>query len=78
MAAIAPLVERFMDGSDPIAHPTPLLTGQDLMVSLELPAGPQIGKLLAALQLARAEYKITNRAEALEMARALVAGEGEG
>lgn len=66
LEAIVPLVKRFLDASDPVSHPTPLLTGQDLMTALHLPAGPQIGQLLATLQLARAEGKISNRDQALE------------
>jgi len=72
VAAIAPLVNRFLTPGDPVAHPTPLLTGQDLMTALNLPAGPRIGKLLAAIQLARAEAKITTPIEALQLAETLV------
>ena len=72
VAAIVPLVNRFLTPSDPVAHPTPLLTGQDLMTALNLPAGPRIGKLLAAIQLARAEAKITTPIEALQLAETLV------
>lgn len=71
LEAIAPLIQRFLDQSDPVAHPTSLLTGQDLMSALNLSPGPQIGQLLAALQLARAEGKITNRNQALEFAATL-------
>lgn len=76
LAAIAPLVQRFLDPEDPVAHPTPLLTGQDLMAALNLPPGPRIGQLLAALQLARAEHKISNQASALALAKAWLAAEG--
>lgn len=69
------LVSRFLDPIDPIAHPTPILSGQDLMTALQLPAGPQIGRLLAALQLARAEGKIITRQDALDYAGTLVAVE---
>lgn len=72
VAAIVPLVNRFLTPGDPVAHPTPLLTGQDLMTALNLPAGPRIGKLLAAIQLARAEAKITTPIEALQLAETLV------
>jgi len=67
--AISPLIERFLNPEDPVAHPTPLLTGQDLMKSLNIPAGPLVGQLLAALQLARAESKIASIEEALQLAR---------
>ncbi len=72
VAAIVPLVNRFLTPGDPVAHPMPLLTGQDLMTALNLPAGPRIGKLLAAIQLARAEAKITTPIEALQLAATLV------
>jgi tRNA nucleotidyltransferase (CCA-adding enzyme) len=75
IAGIMSLVDRFLDLSDPVAHPTAVLTGQDLMSTLKLPPGPQIGRLLAALQLARAEGKIITRDDALEWARFLVATE---
>lgn len=68
------LVRRFLDPADPVAHPTPLLTGQDLMKSLGLSAGPQIGQLLADIQLARAEGKITTAPEALDLAARLING----
>lgn len=69
--AIAPLVERFLDPRDPVAHPTPLLTGRDLMTQLKLPPGPQIGQLLEALQIAQAEGKISTPEEALQFAQVL-------
>ncbi|MCY7323888.1 MAG: CCA tRNA nucleotidyltransferase [Phormidesmis sp. CAN_BIN36] len=68
LEAIAALITRFLDADDPVAHPVPLLTGQDLMSALRIPAGPMIGQLLAALQLARAEGKVANREDALTLA----------
>ncbi|XGW00296.1 MAG: CCA tRNA nucleotidyltransferase [Leptolyngbya sp. BL-A-14] len=72
LEAIAPLIDRFLTPKDPVAHASPLLTGQDLMTALQLPAGPRIGRLLAAIQLARAEAKITTPAEALQLAALLI------
>ncbi len=72
LEAIAPLIHRFLTPNDPVAHPVPFLTGQDLMSTLHLPAGPRIGQLLAAIQLARAEGKIATVEEALELAARLV------
>ncbi|MBD2097500.1 CCA tRNA nucleotidyltransferase [Trichocoleus sp. FACHB-591] len=62
------LIERFLTPDDPVAHPMPLVSGQDLMTHLKLAAGPQIGQLLAEIQLARAEGLITTPANALELA----------
>lgn len=69
---IAPLIDRFLSPHDPVAHPTPPLTGRDLMAALKLPPGPKIGQLLEAIQLARAENKLQTREEALELAKKLL------
>ncbi len=66
--AIAPLCSRFLTATDPIAHPSPLLTGCDLMTTLHIPAGPCIGQLLEALQVAQAEGKIGTSQDALTFA----------
>ncbi len=70
--ALAPLLNRFLTPTDPVAHPSPLLTGRDLMTALQLPAGPRIGQLLEALQLAQAEEKIATAQEALTFAESLI------
>lgn len=64
------LIDRFLNPHDPIAHPTPPLTGRDLMQTLKLPPGPKIGQLLEALQLAQAEGNVTCRETALAYAQA--------
>ena len=69
---VAMLIDRFLDPTDPVAHPSPILTGQDLISILQIPPSPQIGKLLAALQLARAEGRISTREEAVKFARSLL------
>lgn len=71
--AIAPLVQHFLTPDDPVAHPTPLLSGQDLMTHLQLRAGPQIGRLLEAIQLARVDGQVESAAEALQLAQTLIA-----
>lgn len=72
IATVAPLIERYLTPDDPIAHPSPLLTGRDLMAQLNLPPSPTIGHLLEAIQLARAEGKISTGLEALDFARTLI------
>ncbi|NES74176.1 MAG: CCA tRNA nucleotidyltransferase, partial [Okeania sp. SIO2D1] len=64
-AEIAPLITAYLNPDDQKAHPTPLLTGKEIMEYLNLPPSPKIGKLLTEIQLARIEGKITNREEAL-------------
>lgn len=70
--AIAPLINRYLNPDDQVAHPTPLVTGNELMTALKLRSGPQVGQLLNALGLARAEGKISTAAEAIELASQLL------
>lgn len=70
--AIAPLINRYLTPDDPVAHPTPLVTGKDLMQALQLPAGPKVGELLTAIQLACIEGKVSTPAEALKFAAQVV------
>ena len=70
--AIAPLINRYLNPEDQVAHPKPLITGKDLMQALKLPPSPQVGKLLTDIQLARIEGKITTPAQALELAAEIV------
>jgi tRNA nucleotidyltransferase (CCA-adding enzyme) len=69
LESIKPLVQRFLTLSDPVAHPVPPITGRDLMTTLQLAPGPQIGQLLEAVQLAQAEGQVHSYQEALDFAR---------
>jgi tRNA nucleotidyltransferase (CCA-adding enzyme) len=66
------LVKRYLRPTDPVAHPTPLVTGRDLMQQLGLPPSPVIGRILETLQLAHAEGKIDSAEAALAFAKTLV------
>jgi tRNA nucleotidyltransferase (CCA-adding enzyme) len=72
LGAIDPLVQRYLNPTDPVAHSQLPLTGQDLMTQLNLPPGPLIGQLLAALQLAKAEGKFSTLAEAFAIAAEMI------
>lgn len=61
---ILPLIQRFLQTNDPVAHPSPLITGRELMATLDIAPGPQIGQLLEAIQVARAEGKIQTAEDA--------------
>jgi putative nucleotidyltransferase with HDIG domain len=54
-----------------IVHPPRLLSGQDIMSELELPEGPAIGRLLAAIEEAQAAGDVHDREGALAFARTL-------
>ncbi|AFZ21470.1 CCA tRNA nucleotidyltransferase [Allocoleopsis franciscana] len=69
---VTPLINRYFTPDDPVAHPTQLVTGKNLMRSLDLPAGRQIGQLLTAIGVARAEGRISTAAQALEFAAQMI------
>jgi tRNA nucleotidyltransferase (CCA-adding enzyme) len=73
LASLRSLIHGYLDPEDQMAHPTPLLSGQDLMQGLGISPSPKVGQLLAALQLARAEAEITTPEEALAFARSCLA-----
>jgi len=67
--AIAPLIDLYLDSSNPIAHPQPLISGRELMQALHLHPSPLVGELLDAIQLAQAEGAIATREEAIHWAK---------
>ncbi len=68
MSAVAPLINRYLDESDRAAHPRPLVTGRDLLQSLDLSPSPLIGELLTEIQIAHIEGKVETPEEALQFA----------
>ena len=66
------LVDRYLDPNDPVAHPTSLVTGHDLIEALQIPPSPQIGKLLTEIHLAKIRGEIATSDEAIEFARQLI------
>lgn len=52
--------------------PPPLLSGVDLIRKLSVPAGPEIGSLLAEVRRAQLDGAITTRADALALVRTLI------
>jgi tRNA nucleotidyltransferase (CCA-adding enzyme) len=65
---IIPLIERYLSPEDKVAHPQPLITGNDLIKDLQLKPSPEIGRLLTEVQIAQIEGIIHSREEALEFA----------
>jgi poly(A) polymerase len=53
-------------------RPAPLLRGDDLVRSLDLAPGPEVGRLLEAIAEARFAGEVTDREQALEHARRLL------
>lgn len=72
MDEISLLINRYLDADDIVAHPTQLVSGNDLMEYLNVPRSPQIGQLLMEIQLARVEGRISTREAALKLAAELI------
>lgn len=66
---IAPLITRYLNPDDPVAHPSQILTGGDIILALKIPASPLIGKLLTEVAIAQAEGLVTTREQALDFVR---------
>ncbi|MEH1857675.1 MAG: CCA tRNA nucleotidyltransferase [Nostoc sp.] len=71
---LAPLINRYLNPDDAIAHPTPLVSGKELIIALDIPASPVIGQLLTEIGVAQAEGKLSTPTEAIAYARQLIDG----
>ncbi|WP_414571988.1 CCA tRNA nucleotidyltransferase [Nostoc sp. CCY 9925] len=75
----APLINRYLNPDDLVAHPTTLVSGKELIIALDIPASPIVGKLLTEIAIAQAEGKVSTATEGIALARHLIkAGEAEG
>ncbi|MCP6758604.1 MAG: CCA tRNA nucleotidyltransferase [Fischerella sp. CENA71] len=70
--AIAPLMNRYLNPNDLVAHPTPLVSGKDIMLALNIPPSPLIGKLLTEIAIAQIENQLTTPQQAIKLAAKLV------
>lgn len=66
---ILSLMDLFLDSEDAIAHPKPLLSGNDIIKNLNISPSPLIGKLLTEVQIAYIEGKINNKLDAFDFIR---------
>ena len=64
------LVETYIHRREHLIPPA-LLSGKDLMLALGIPSGPMLGRLLRAVRVAQLADEVSNRVEALELARHL-------
>ena len=69
LSTLRPLIERFLDPSDQVAHAPKLITGAALMKKLKLDPGPQLGQLLKAVEQAQAEGTVTDKESAIAFAK---------
>ncbi|KAF3888113.1 MULTISPECIES: tRNA nucleotidyltransferase/poly(A) polymerase family protein [Nostocales] len=68
----APSIARYLNPDDLVAHPTSIVSGNDIIITLKIPASPLVGKLLTEIALAQIEGKVSTAAEAIEFAAGLL------
>jgi tRNA nucleotidyltransferase (CCA-adding enzyme) len=73
LADLQPLIKRYFDDQDPLAHPVLVVNGTELMAALNLPPSPAIGQLLTEIQLGQIREEIVTKQEALSYARSQIA-----
>ncbi|MBD2447360.1 CCA tRNA nucleotidyltransferase [Nostoc sp. FACHB-152] len=74
LCTYAPLISRYLNPDDLVAHPTQLVSGKNLMLALNIPASPVVGELLTEIAVAQAEGKIATAEAAIEFARQILEG----
>ena len=62
------LYAHYWERYDEVVKPVPLLNGRELIDSLQIPAGPEVGRLLRLIEEAQAAGEVTTLQEALSLA----------
>ena len=63
------LINYYLDPNNLVAHPSPLVTGHDLINTLNIKPSPQLGQLLTEITIAQIEGKISTKEQAIEFAK---------
>ncbi|MBD2253251.1 CCA tRNA nucleotidyltransferase [Nostoc parmelioides] len=74
LSVYSPLITRYLNPDDLVAHPTQLVSGKNLMIALDIPPSPLVGELLTEIAIARIEDKVTTTEAAIAFARQLLEG----
>lgn len=72
LALTRALLEAYYERRRDVVEPPAIVDGHDLMSSLDLPPGPEIGGLLESIREAQAAGEVRSRDEAVELARRLL------
>lgn len=62
---LEPMIVRFLDPTDAIAHPKTLVTGTEIMRQCNLSPGPELGRLLQSIEQEQAAGTLSTPAEAI-------------
>ncbi|MEA5554269.1 CCA tRNA nucleotidyltransferase [Anabaena cylindrica UHCC 0172] len=72
LSVYTPLINHYLNPDDLVAHPSPLVSGKEVIIALNIPASPLIGKILSEIAIAQAEGKVSTVEEAIKFAKQLV------
>jgi tRNA nucleotidyltransferase (CCA-adding enzyme) len=72
LQAYTPLISRYLNPDDLVAHPTKLVSGDELIIALKIAPSPKIGELLTEIAVAQAEGKISTPQQAIAFAQSLL------
>jgi poly(A) polymerase len=72
LGLVAALFDYYFEQYDQTVKPATLVNGRDLMEYLDLPPGPEIGRLLSLIEENQAAGDISTREDALQFARQVV------
>ncbi|KJH73469.1 CCA tRNA nucleotidyltransferase [Aliterella atlantica] len=75
-ADLTPLTDRYLNPTDPVAHPQLLVNGKDLMQALQIAPSPLVGELLNKIAIAQIEGKISTPIQAIDLAATLLKSAG--
>jgi len=75
LTQLKPLIKKFQDPANEIAHPETLISGTVLIKQLGIQPGPNLGALLSAVEHAQAAGKLSSAAEAIAFVKALCQSE---
>lgn len=65
LSSLHPLIARFLDAEDALAHAPSLISGKTLIQKLAIQPGPEIGQILAAVEQAQAEGVVSSEKGAI-------------
>ena len=72
LRAYAPLISRYLNPDDLVAHPTKLVSGDELIIALNIPPSPKLGELLTEIAIAQAEGKVSTPEDAIAFGQQLL------
>jgi len=72
LCVYAPLISRYLNPDDLVAHPSQIVSGKEIILALNLQPSPLIGKILTEIAIAQAQGKVSTPKQAIAFAASLL------